>query len=235
MQNGEHASLTAVPFSDQVLATSSSTSAQTQGLNTDVTSPGGGDAPSTDTPLPHLIGSSTPPLAATPASSTVLQGESTSGVLDTASAVSTSPMAVKAGALPAGGAALLLPAPTPLSTPVSPTAPQGTSFNAVPQVTAAQAAPQSLAAATTTLSSNSLTANAASTNPIVLENQKPGTPESVWSIDPGQDFDLIRDSPPRWAPMLAAWSNSRSTISPEAELYHQISIAWAIIVAMALG
>ena len=26
-------------------------------------------------------------------------------------------------------------------------------------------------------------------NPIVLENEKPGTPESVWQIDPGQDFD----------------------------------------------
>ena len=31
-----------------------------------------------------------------------------------------------------------------------------------------------------------------SPNPIVLENQKPGTPESVWQIDPGDDFELIQ-------------------------------------------
>ena len=31
-----------------------------------------------------------------------------------------------------------------------------------------------------------------SPNPIVLENQKPGTPESVWQIDPGQDSELIQ-------------------------------------------
>ena len=32
----------------------------------------------------------------------------------------------------------------------------------------------------------------ASPNPIVLENQKPGTPESVWQIDPGHDSELIQ-------------------------------------------
>jgi Domain of unknown function (DUF4082)/Cadherin-like domain/Bacterial Ig domain len=30
------------------------------------------------------------------------------------------------------------------------------------------------------------------TNPIVLENQKPGTPQSVWQIDPGQDSTTIQ-------------------------------------------
>jgi hypothetical protein len=191
-QNGGHASLTAVPFSDQALAPPSPISAQVQAPNTDPTSSGGGNAPATDTPLPHRIGSSTPPLAAAPASSTLLQGGATSTVLDMASAVSTSPTMVKADALPTVGAGLLSPAATSLSVSASLAAPQVTSRSAVPQVTDPQAAPQNLASAATTFATNSLTANAASTNPIVLENQKPGTPDSVWSIDPGQDSNLIQ-------------------------------------------
>ena len=33
---------------------------------------------------------------------------------------------------------------------------------------------------------------ATGSNPIVLENEKPGTPQSVWQVDPGEDFTLIQ-------------------------------------------
>jgi hypothetical protein len=179
-QNSERVSLTAVPFTDQVLAPSSNILAQVQTLQPDTKTT---NTTSTDVPLPHPIGSSTPPVAATAASTTVLQSVTTSTVSSAPSVVSTSPSGVTADSLSAVGTGLLSPAAPSLS---------ANNTLASPQVTSLQAAAQSFAPATTTFSTNSLTANAASTNPIVLENQKPGTPQSIWQIDPGQDSDLIQ-------------------------------------------
>jgi hypothetical protein len=190
-QAGEQASLTAVPSSDRVLAPSSLILTQAQILNADPTSMGGGSTPATDNPAPHRIGSSTPPLATTPASFTVLQGIATSTLLGTPSTVSSSSSGVSAQVLSAGGTGLLAPIATSSSASNSSAAPQVISLNAAPQMTSLQATPQ-LAAATTTASTSSLTANAAITNPIVLENRKPGTPESVWQINTGDDSTLIQ-------------------------------------------
>jgi hypothetical protein len=184
--------LGAVYFPDPILAPSSGISTQVQALNTDPTGSPVGNTPAIDTPLPHHIGSSTPPLAASPATSTVLQSGTTSTVLSTSSAVSTSFSGVNAQTLPAADAGLVAPASTSLSASSSFAAPQIASLNAAPQITSLQVAPQSFAATTTTSSTSSLTANAVITNPIVLENQKPGTPQSVWQIDPGEDSTLIQ-------------------------------------------
>jgi hypothetical protein len=181
-QKSEQADLTAVPSSDPVFAPSSFILAQAQALSADPTSTAGGTTPATDNPTPPRIGSSTPPLAATPASSSVLQSNVTSTVLGTPSAVSTSPTEVNAQVLPAAGTGLLAPVATSLSASNSLVA---------PQVTSPQTAPQSLAPATTTFAASSLTANAAITNPIALENQKPGTPQNIWQVDPGADSTLL--------------------------------------------
>ena len=47
-------------------------------------------------------------------------------------------------------------------------------------------------------------------NPIVAREQKPGTPESVWQIDPGQRFHEIQGFTTRSARMLVGRSISRS-------------------------
>jgi hypothetical protein len=51
--------------------------------------------------------------------------------------------------------------------------------------------PQPLAA-TAPNSLSATTALAADPNPVVLENQKPGTPRDIWEVDPGTDSTLIQ-------------------------------------------
>jgi hypothetical protein len=183
-QTGVLAGLMAVPLSDQGLAPASSILAQA----TSATSPADASAPATDTPPSQLIGSSTPPVAATPASTTVLQ----SGTTPTGSSP---PIVVSSSPSAASGVGLLPPATTPTAvqltslsvTPTPVTTPQVISSPVAPTSSAPTTQSFALAAAPTTTA-----AAAASTNPIVLENQKPGTPPSVWQIDPGADSTTIQ-------------------------------------------
>ncbi len=162
-QNSEPSILPITSFSDQVLAPPSSASTQVQALNaavTGVTSPATVNTPATDDPPSKRIGSSTPPLAATPASTTVLQG----------------------------GAAT-----ADQSTTVTSLGTNGSSDP--PQITTLQAAPTPSfgpVVLPSTISANSTTTSSAVTlNPIALENEKPGTPQSVWQVDPGGDSTTI--------------------------------------------
>jgi hypothetical protein len=183
-----HASLMETPLSDQTGASlpSISTQVQTLNLGNAGAANSGTNTPATNDPPPHRIGSSTPPLATTPSSTTVLQGGAPPLAGQTAPGVaSTSSPAAKPDALSTGGTSLLSPATTLL----------GVSANsAVPQVTILQAAPASTSAAqgsVSTFAVNSLTNNAVTLNPIVLENEKPGTPQDVWQVDPGEDSTTI--------------------------------------------
>jgi hypothetical protein len=177
--NSEHAILSTISFSDQVLAPPSSVSTQLETLNaavTGVTGPATANTPATDDPPPTRIGSSTPPLAATPSSTTVLQ--STTFVTPEA------PLA--------GGGGLSSPAATPLATNGSLVAPQVTSFQAaLAPGTLVQSSVMFSAVSASPNSASSVTGNAATLNPIALENEKPGTPQSVWQVDPGEDSATI--------------------------------------------
>lgn len=143
-----------------------------------------------ETPLSTHVGSSTPPAITTAASTTVLQTAPTSSLTSapttqSSSSGSTTPHATEALVLDTTSSLIPL-VQTTLTTAPATTAPATTSLITT-------------AAATTTSTTNALLASApvtnaasTSTNPIVLENQKPGTPQSIWQINPGQDSTLIQ-------------------------------------------
>jgi hypothetical protein len=191
-RNLTQASLTDVPAAGQVSAPPPSIPMQVHTLNTGNLNTGNGEPASpganttaTDDPPPHRIGSSTPPPATMPSSTTVLQGAAPLAGQTAPNGVSTSSPATKPDALSTGGTSLSSPATTLL----------GVSANsALPQITTLQAAPASTSAAqgsVSTFAANSLTSNAVTLNPIVLENEKKGVSPDVWQVDPGEDSTTI--------------------------------------------
>jgi Domain of unknown function (DUF4082)/Bacterial Ig domain/Cadherin-like domain len=170
-QASAHAGLTAVPFLDQAIGVPFDIVTQVQMAQTSTTASTSTDTTTTGSPASARIGSSSPPLAATPSSTTVLQGRETIAVGDVgAYAVPTSSGYVSTTT--SSGGTTTLQITSPLIAPPSSSATQSLS----------PAASKTTAAAVT----------ATTTNLIVLENQKPGTPQSIWQIDPGQDSTQIQ-------------------------------------------
>jgi hypothetical protein len=144
----------------------------------------GSEATQVDLPQLKHIGSGSSPVPATPASTSVLTGTalpstgvvlSTPGPLASTSAplsvTNTSPVTIPQVAAPQVAALQITPAPN---------------FSQ-PNISAPNIGVQSFALAAATPA-----AQAAAPNLITLENEKPGTPQSVWQIDPGQDSTLIQ-------------------------------------------
>jgi hypothetical protein len=171
-QNGQFANPGINP-SDQG-STPSSVIAATQALNPGMTSATEAITVVSDTASSFRIGSSTPPVAATSASTTVLQGGAAPTVVLSAPNFSSSPSSSPSGVTvdPSSGSGTTLP----------------NANVAVPLVFSLQSAPQSFAAAA---SSSIVSTASVSSNAIVLENQKQGTLQSVWQVDPGEDSTKI--------------------------------------------
>lgn len=159
--HGDGQNLTMVQFA-------SPTVGQASGAPTPVVQPDGSIAPDANVTIdPHArIGSSSLPLATTPASTSTLHsgGNAATPVVSAAQSVSVQPNATSPD-INVVQSASVLPVATTLFTALS-------------------APSSSPAGGATTL--------AVTPNAIVLENQKAGTPQSVWQIDPGQDSTLIQ-------------------------------------------
>ena len=94
---------------------------------------------------------------------------------------------------------------------------------------AALAVPATLAATT----ANTATAPS-NPNPVLLENEKPGTPQSVWQVAPGGDSTQIQGFTTNISTPLGAPFSLRSITRPATEPIRSRSIGWAITVATAL-
>lgn len=158
------------PFSGQAVAAPLNVVTELNAAQTGTMGNTSTDTPSTSSSA--RIGSSTPPSQATPSSTTVLHGGETISVGDVGSyAIPTSSAAPSTTTSSIGTPApQIIPPPAALSPS---TTTQGFSL--------AASAPAA-----------AISATSAATNPIVLENQKQGTPQSIWQISPGADSTTIQ-------------------------------------------
>jgi hypothetical protein len=143
------------------------------------------------------IGANNTPLVTTPASLTVVEnsGVTPIGIVAPSDAnYAASQLSVKVTALPTDGTVLLSNGTTPVTVGESLTVAQLTGLEFTPnQDSTGQSSTFTYTvsdpAGKTATGSVTLTTGP---NAIVLENEKPGTPESVWQVDPGQDSTTIQ-------------------------------------------
>jgi hypothetical protein len=143
------------------------------------------------------IGASSAPLVTTPASLTVDEnnGATPIGIVAPSDAsYAVSQLSVKVTALPTDGAVLLSDGSTPVTVGESLTVAQLTGLEFKPNH---DSTGQSSSFAYTVSDPSGQSANGSATlttgpNAVVRENAKPGTPQSVWQINPGQDSTQIQ-------------------------------------------
>ena len=166
-------------------------SAQTSSFKYSVTDPTGATATGSAT---LNIGAGNALLVTTPASLTVAENSVATAIgIKAPSDVSFSPsqLTVTVTALPTDGTVLLANGTTPVALGQSLSVSQLTGLLFKPTQdntghTSSFGYSVSDPAGTTASGSAALTTGP---NSIVLENQKTGTPQSVWQVDPGEDFD----------------------------------------------
>jgi hypothetical protein len=195
--NGAYANLTEVPASDRASAAPPFNSTKVRALNAGVGDPAIPDANvhANDDPPRHRIGSSTPPLAFTPSSTTVLQGGADLAGQTGLGVVSISPPAVKPGAPFAGGTGFFFAATVQLGV--------GGAL-ATPQVASPQTGPAS--GATTTASDGTLVVHGnPAGNPVLIFTESLFSPSSVPSsvtVNDPKDGTLIVHGNPAGNPVL---------------------------------
>jgi hypothetical protein len=155
--------------------------AQASNLETDATNSTSPSTTATDSAPARNVGSSSLPLATTPASTSILQGNGATEIK--------APSDVAVSFLQSTVAADVLLAP--LMNAAAPTAgnsliaPQLTSLSVTPTPGNTSQTSTSAPTASASSTSASFAALAAGSNAIALENMKQGTPESEWLIDRG--------------------------------------------------
>lgn len=144
----------------------------------------GSQATQVDPPRPKHIGSGSSPVPATPASTSVLTGTA----LSSAGVAFSTP-----GPLLSTSAPLIVTNVSLVTTPEV-GAPQITPVPNIspPNISLANVSLANIGVQSFALAAATPAAQAGAPNLITLENEKPGTPQSVWQIDPGQDSTLIQ-------------------------------------------
>src|ERR1035437_2675329 len=187
-------SLTVAQLTGLAFVPTTGASAQTSTFNYSVTDPAGASAAGTAT---LNIGPSNTPLVTTPASLTVAEnsGTATIGIVAPSDAsFAASALSVTVTGLPTDGTVLLSNGTTPVTMGESLTVAQltGLMFKPTQDSTGQTSTFTYSASDPAANSANGSVTLAAGPNAIVLENEKPGTPQSIWQINPGQDSTVLQ-------------------------------------------
>jgi Domain of unknown function (DUF4082)/Cadherin-like domain/Bacterial Ig domain len=187
-------SLTVAQLTGLTFAPTTGASAQTSSFNYSVTDPSGASAAGTAT---LDIGPSNTPLVTTPASLTVAEngGTATIGIVAPSDAsFAASALSVTVTGLPTDGTVLLSNGTTPVTMGESLTVAQltGLMFKPTQDSTGQTSTFTYSVSDPAAHSANGSVTLATGPNAIVLENEKPGTPQSIWQINPGQDSTVLQ-------------------------------------------